>query len=105
MRRNEVLRAMLETTKLLGRNIAPPKKPRSAWMLKPGATTWRLISSKTSGSFWKRKYGRETVQQKGLRVYTTLNINMQRAAQEALRKGLSEDSTSGADGAARKKIS
>ncbi|MBZ5537400.1 MAG: PBP1A family penicillin-binding protein [Acidobacteriia bacterium] len=34
------------------------------------------------------RYGAETVHEKGLKVYTTLNVAMQRAAEEALRQGL-----------------
>lgn len=38
--------------------------------------------------YLENKYGTEAVQQKGLKVYTTLNVAMQQAAQEALRQGL-----------------
>ena len=34
------------------------------------------------------RYGAEAVHEKGLKVYTTLNVAMQRAAEEALRQGL-----------------
>ncbi|MBW2063863.1 MAG: PBP1A family penicillin-binding protein [Deltaproteobacteria bacterium] len=37
-----------------------------------------------------QKYGRDLLYRGGLRVYTTLDLKMQRAAQEALRKGLRE---------------
>jgi penicillin-binding protein 1A len=36
------------------------------------------------------KYGREVIYREGLKVYTTLNLKMQQAAQRALAKGLSE---------------
>ena len=36
------------------------------------------------------KYGRDLLYRGGLKVYTTLNLNMQKAAQAAVRKGLAE---------------
>ena len=36
----------------------------------------------------EKKYGTQTVQEKGLRVYTTLNVRLQRLAEQALRHGL-----------------
>src|SRR5579872_4901764 len=41
--------------------------------------------------FLERKYGPEAVREKGLRVYTTLNIKTQEQAEESLRKGLRND--------------
>ena len=41
--------------------------------------------------FLERKYGPDTVREKGLRVYTSLNIKLQETAEEALKKGLRED--------------
>src|SRR5258707_8802676 len=38
--------------------------------------------------YLERTYGTEAVHERGLRVYTTLNINMQRAANQAIRDGL-----------------
>ena len=38
--------------------------------------------------FLEKKYGTEVVQEKGLRVYTTLNVRLQRRAEQALRNGL-----------------
>jgi penicillin-binding protein 1A len=40
--------------------------------------------------YLEQKYGSEMVHEKGLRVYTTLNIEMQQAANVALKKGLEE---------------
>ncbi len=39
----------------------------------------------------EKKYGPEAVQEKGLRVYTTLNVDLQKVAVQALRRGLRED--------------
>ncbi|MGA2611801.1 MAG: penicillin-binding transpeptidase domain-containing protein, partial [Terriglobia bacterium] len=41
--------------------------------------------------FLEKKYGPAAVHEQGLRVYTTLNINMGKMAQEALRQGLRDD--------------
>jgi penicillin-binding protein 1A len=38
--------------------------------------------------FLERTYGTETVHERGLRVYTTLNVRVQRIAEKALREGL-----------------
>jgi penicillin-binding protein 1A len=38
--------------------------------------------------YLERKYGTEAVHEKGLRVYTTLNVEMQQAANQALLRGL-----------------
>ena len=38
----------------------------------------------------EQKYGSEAVNESGLRIYTTLNIEMQQAANEAIRSGLEE---------------
>ncbi|PYV89069.1 MAG: penicillin-binding protein [Acidobacteria bacterium] len=40
--------------------------------------------------YLEQKYGSEAVHEKGLRVYTTLNIEMQQAANEALKEGLED---------------
>lgn len=39
----------------------------------------------------EKKYGLEAVHEKGLRVYTTLNVRMQKIAETALRQGLRDD--------------
>ena len=41
--------------------------------------------------FLERKYGPEAVREKGLRVYTTLNIKTQEVAEDALKTGLRND--------------
>jgi penicillin-binding protein 1A len=38
----------------------------------------------------ERKYGKEKLYQEGLRIYTTLDLNLQRAAQQAVETGLRE---------------
>lgn len=41
--------------------------------------------------FLEKKYGSETVQSKGLKVYTTLNLRLQQMAEHSLRQGLHDD--------------
>jgi penicillin-binding protein 1A len=90
-RRNEVLRAMLETDKInKGQYQAALQTP-----LDLHVRSWNENIApyfvEDVRQFLQRKYGLKAVQQKGLRVYTTLNIEMQRTAQEALRNGLRVD--------------
>jgi penicillin-binding protein 1A len=40
--------------------------------------------------YLENKYGRDVLYREGLKVYTTVNLEMQKAAEEALRKGLTE---------------
>jgi len=49
---------------------------------------WRRISSRDIRKYLEGTYGTQTVHERGLRVYTTLNVGMQRAANQAIRDGL-----------------
>jgi membrane carboxypeptidase/penicillin-binding protein len=40
--------------------------------------------------YLENKYGRDMLYRQGLKVYTTVNLSMQKAAESALRKGLLE---------------
>jgi len=51
-------------------------------------TLWPRISSKKFANIWESTYGTQTVHERGLRVYTTLNVDAQRAANQAIRDGL-----------------
>lgn len=90
-RRNEVLKAMLSNDK-----ISKPEYQAAIKMpLDLHVRSWHETIApyfvEDIRQFLQRKYGLEAVQQKGLRVYTTLNVPMQRAAQECLRNGLRAD--------------
>ncbi|HEV2247079.1 MAG TPA: transglycosylase domain-containing protein, partial [Terriglobia bacterium] len=90
-RRNEVLKAMLNNDK-----ISQPEYQAAVKMpLDLHVRSWHQNIApyfvEDIRQFLQRKYGLEAVQQKGLRVYTTLNVHMQRAAQESLRDGLRTD--------------
>ena len=52
--------------------------------------------------YLEKRYGRDTLYRGGLKVYTTVNLDMQRSAQKALKKGLLElDKREGYRGAIR----
>lgn len=87
-RRNEVLRAMYENDKI---NRAEYRTAIKA-PLELHVRSWNQNIApyfvEDIRQFLERKYGLKAIQQKGLRVYTTLNVNMQREARKALRHGL-----------------
>jgi penicillin-binding protein 1A len=89
-RRDEVLRAMLETRKITRPEYRAALKAPIGLRVKSWSNGLAPYFVEDIRQFLQSKYGRETVQQKGLRVYTTLNAHMQEAAQEALREGLRE---------------
>ena len=90
-RRNLVLMAMHENGKI------SPAKLREAVAAPLGLNVQRWSNTvapyfvEEVRQFLERKYGVEAVQEKGLRVYTTLNVNMQKAAEKTLREGLRND--------------
>ncbi len=90
-RRNEVLRAMLDNHKINRDEYRAAKATPIGLDVKTWSNDLAPYFVEDIRQFLEGKYGLETVQQKGLRVYTTLNVHMQRAAQEALRQGLRED--------------
>jgi penicillin-binding protein 1A len=87
-RRNVVLDAMLETGKIdaeqhQAARSAPLALNIQRWEKNPAPYFVEDVRQ-----FLERKYGTETVHEKGLRVYTTLNLHLQEAAEKALRDGL-----------------
>lgn len=90
-RRNRVLDAMLENGKI---TRAQYRAARTA-PLGLNITHW---NNNVAGyfvedvrEFLEKKYGEQMVEEKGLRVYTTIDLKMQREAEEALREGLRSD--------------
>ncbi len=69
-------RAKAEPVRLVGRKPTGLKKYKAPWFVS------YVISQLTD------KYGADLIYRGGLRVYTTLNYEMQQAAEEALRKGV-----------------
>jgi penicillin-binding protein 1A len=90
-RRNEVLRAMLDNHKINRAEYRAAEKAPIGLDVKTWSNDLAPYFVEDIRQFLGKKYGLETVQQKGLRVYTTLNVHMQKVAQEALRQGLRED--------------
>ena len=90
-RRNVVLGAMLENGKI---NSTEFREATAAPLLL-NIQRWNYTVApyyvEEVRQFLERKYGAEAVREKGLRVYTTLNIKMQGVAEQTLRKGLRED--------------
>jgi penicillin-binding protein 1A len=90
-RRNVVLGAMLENGKI---NSTEFREATAAPLLL-NIQRWNYTVApyyvEEVRQFLERKYGAEAVREKGLRVYTTLNIKIQGVAEQTLRKGLRED--------------
>jgi penicillin-binding protein 1A len=90
-RRNRVLEAMLDNGKI---SRAQYRAARAA-PLGLNITHWNNNVApyfvEDVREFLEKKYGEEAVEEKGLRVYTTLDLKMQREAEEALRQGLRND--------------
>jgi len=90
-RRNQVLLAMVENGKI---TLAQYREAAAAplglnvqrWGNNPAPYFVEEVRQ-----FLEKKYGTETVQEKGLRVYTTLNVKAQKTAEETLRRGLRDD--------------
>lgn len=91
MRRDEVLKAMLNNDKINKAEYQAAIRTPLDLHIRSWHENVAPYFVEDIRQFLQRKYGLEAVQQKGLRVYTTLNVNMQRVAQEALRNGLRVD--------------
>jgi penicillin-binding protein 1A len=90
-RRNQVLLAMLENGKIsLGKYREAANAPLSLNIQKWNYTVAPYFVEELR-QFLEKKYGPAVVHEQGLRVYTTLNMNMGKMAEEALRQGLRDD--------------
>lgn len=87
-RRNQVLAAMQENGKITEEEY---RKARAAPL---GLNVQRWTNNiapyfvEDVRLFLEKKYGTEAVHEKGLRVYATLNVRLQRIAEQAIRNGL-----------------
>jgi len=90
-RRNQVLAAMLENGKINAREFRDASAAPLGLNIQRWSYTVAPYFVEEVRQFLERKYGPETVREKGLRVYTSLNIKTQEAAERNLRKGLRED--------------
>lgn len=90
-RRNEVLEAMLENGKITAQQYRQAKAAPLVVNVHAWSTSVAPYFVEDVREFLDQKYGAETVQEKGLRVYTTLGVKLQQEAVEALRQGLRDD--------------
>ncbi len=87
-RRNLVLRRMEEEGKLSGAEAAAGKKAPLGLHLQYPRNDLAPYFFEDIRKYLEATYGTEAVHERGLRVYTTLNVKMQRAANQAIRDGL-----------------
>jgi penicillin-binding protein 1A len=90
-RRNVVLQAMLENGKISDAQFRVAKRAPLGLNIQRWTNSAAPYFVEDVRQFLESKYGAETVQSKGLRVYTTLNVRLQKFAQQALRQGLRDD--------------
>ena len=90
-RRNQVLAAMLENGKISGEQYRQAVSAPLGLNIQKWNYTVAPYFVEEVRQFLEKKYGPEAVDERGLRVYTTLNPKVQKLAQEALRQGLRED--------------
>src|SRR4029077_4841960 len=87
-RRNLVLHRMEEEGKITPAEETAAKKTPLGLHLQYPRNDLAPYFFEEIRKYLESTYGTEAVHERGLRVYTTLNIKMQRAANEALRDGL-----------------
>jgi len=90
-RRNIVLDAMLENGKIGSQECAEAKATPLGLNIQRWNYTVAPYFVEEVRQFLEKKYGAEAVREKGLRVYTGLNLKMQATAERALRQGLRDD--------------
>ena len=90
-RRNQVLAAMLETGKITDAQFRDAVAAPLGLNVQHWGNTLAPYFVEEVRQFLEKKYGVEAVQEKGLRVYTTLNVQMQKTAETALQQGLRND--------------
>jgi penicillin-binding protein 1A len=87
-RRNLVLHRMEEEGKIKPAEEAAAKNTALALHIQYPRNDLAPYFFEEARKYLESTYGTEAVHERGLRVYTTLNINMQRAANQAVRDGL-----------------
>ena len=87
-RRNLVLNAMVEDGKITFEQARAAKAAPLRLSVKTANTTIAPYFVEEIRQYLERKYGAEDVHQNGLRVYTTLDLDWQRAANQAALEGL-----------------
>jgi penicillin-binding protein 1A len=87
-RRDHVLDRMVIEKKISSTEAEAAKKIPLVLNISSRQNTLAPYFAEEARKYLEQKYGSEAVHEKGLRVYTTLNIEAQQAANEALKKGL-----------------
>ena len=87
-RRNLVLRRMAEEGKISPQEEESAKKAPLDLHIQSPLNDLAPYFFEELRKHLEEAYGTEAVHERGLRVYTTLNVNMQRAANQAVRDGL-----------------
>ncbi len=90
-RRNQVLLAMLENGKITAAQYEQAKAAPLGLHVQKWNNEIAPYFVEDVREFLEKKYGAEAVNTNGLRVYTTLNLPLQRLAVAALRQGLRDD--------------
>src|SRR5208337_781976 len=90
-RRNQVLFAMLENGKISQEQYREATSTPLGLNIQKWNYTLAPYFVEEVRQFLEKKYGPEAVDERGLRVYTTLNIKIQKLAQAALQEGLRDD--------------
>src|SRR5579864_4262470 len=87
-RRNLVIHQMMEEGKITPAEEEAAKKTRLGLHLQYPRNDLAPYFFEDIRKYLESTYGTEAVHERGLRVYTTLNIQMQKAANQAIRDGL-----------------
>lgn len=87
-RRNQVLAFMLDNGKISEAEFREARATPLTLNIQRWTTGVAPYFVEDARQFLEKKYGTETVHEKGLRVYTTINIQEQELAEKALRNGL-----------------
>ncbi|HEY6292617.1 MAG TPA: PBP1A family penicillin-binding protein [Terriglobia bacterium] len=90
-RRNRVLEAMLDNGKITRAQYLQARQAPLGLNIQHWNNNVAPYFVEDVREFLEKKYGAETVEQKGLKVYTTVDLKMQRLAEESLRQGLRND--------------
>ena len=90
-RRNQVLMAMRENGKISEAQLRDAVAAPLGLNIQRWSNTVAPYFVEEVRQFLEKRYGTEAVHEEGLRVYTTLNIALQKEAEQALRDGLRAD--------------
>ena len=90
-RRNRVLEAMLENGKITRAQYLQAREAPLGLKIQHWNNNVAPYFVEDVREFLEKKYGEVTVEQRGLKVYTTIDLKLQRLAEAALRQGMRDD--------------